>query len=229
MQQNAIPKHLQNKSSMRKLAIGAFGALALATATGAGFLYVGLTDVSADTPHSQYVSRLIEWARESAVERQSREIAPPSDLSDAGRIRRGAGNYHAMCEGCHLAPGIGDSEIRKGLYPQPLNLSLAPVGAVKPDRADARRFWVIKHGLKASGMPAWANAGMQDEAVWDLTAFLKVVPAMSPEQYMQQVETSGGHSHAGMERQGAGHEDAPETRQQHDARPHSHKHGARAP
>ncbi len=34
------------------------------------------------------------------------------------------GNYDAMCAQCHLGPGLGDSEIHKGLYPAPPNLSI---------------------------------------------------------------------------------------------------------
>lgn len=54
-------------------------------------------DFAADTPHSPFVFNLIEWARVRSVERQSADIAVPADLSDAARIKRGAGNYAAMC------------------------------------------------------------------------------------------------------------------------------------
>lgn len=183
---------------MRKVLIGALGLLVLGAAAGGGLLQAGMIDVSADTPHSPVVYRLIEWTRERSIDHHSRDIVPPADLSDAARIRRGAGNYDAMCAGCHLAPGIEDSEIRKGLYPQPPNLSLSAIDAGESGRADARRFWIIKHGIKASAMPAWAKGGVEDEAIWDLTAFLKVLPGLSLEQYRRQVESSEGHSHRGM-------------------------------
>jgi hypothetical protein len=54
--------------------------------------------------------------------------------------------------GCHLSPGIEDFEIQKDLYPTPPNLS-KPANAADSDRTDARRFWNVKHGVKASGMP----------------------------------------------------------------------------
>jgi mono/diheme cytochrome c family protein len=197
---------------MKKILLGALGVFAIGSATSLGLLQAGVIDVAADNPHSSVVHRLIEWAREKSIARRIVDIVPPADLSDAGRIRRGAGNYNAMCVNCHLSPGVEDSEIRKGLYPTPANLA-------KPaETNDARRFWIVKHGIKASGMPAWSKGGMEDESIWDLTAFLKVMPNLSPEEYRRQVEVSGGHSHGGVEEHGAEH--------LHDVKPHTHKHGA---
>lgn len=178
---------------MKKIAIGAGGALLVAAATGAAIVHAGGLDVSASTPHADVVHDLIEWARERAIARQVRDIVLPASLDDSERIRRGAGNYEAMCVGCHLTPAVRQSELRDGLYPQPPDLVQS-----LPEASDARRFWIIKYGLKASGMPAWQKGGMEDAAIWDLTAFLKVLPTLSPAQYRQLVAASDGHSHHGV-------------------------------
>ncbi len=209
---------------MKKILLGALGVLGLGTVTVIALLQAGAIDMAADKPHSPVVHRLIEWAREQSIARGAADIIPPDDLSDAGRIRRGAGNYDAMCANCHLSPGIEDSEIRKGLYPAPPNLS-KPTNAADSDRTDARRFWIIKHGVKASGMPAWSKGGMEDEAIWDLTAFLKIMPSLSLEEYRRQVEASDGHSHGGLEEHGAETESKSASAEHpHDTKPHSHKH-----
>ncbi|WP_031436291.1 c-type cytochrome [Methylobacter tundripaludum] len=210
---------------MKKILLGAFGVLGLGAVTVIGLLQAGAIDMAADTPHSPSVHRLIEWAREQSIARGAADIVPPDDLSDAGRIRRGAGNYDAMCANCHLSPGIEDSEIRKGLYPTPPNLS-KPANADDSDRTDARRFWIIKHGVKASGMPAWSKSGMEDEAIWDLTAFLKIMPSLSPEEYRRLVESSDGHSHGGQEEHLAEKVSKSGAAHPHGTKPHSHKHGA---
>ncbi len=181
--------------------------------------------MAVDKPHSPAVHRLIEWVREQSIARRSAGIVPPADLSDASRIRRGAGNYDAMCASCHLSPGIEDSEIRKGLYPAAPNLS-KPANAADSDRTAARWFWIIKHGVKASGMPAWSKGGMEDEAIWDLTAFLKIIPSLSLEEYRRQVEASDGHTHDGLEEHGAEKKSQSDAEHPHDTKPHSHKHGA---
>jgi mono/diheme cytochrome c family protein len=209
---------------MKKILLGALGALGLGAVTVIGLLQAGAIDMAADKPHSPAVHRLIEWAREQSIARRSAGIVPPADLSDAGRIRRGAGNYDAMCANCHLSPGIEDSEIRKGLYPTPPNLS-KPTNAADSDRTDARRFWVVKHGIKASGMPAWSKGGMEDEAIWDITAFLKIMPSLSLEEYRRQVEASGGHSHGGLEEHETETESKSGAEHPHNTKPHPHKHG----
>jgi mono/diheme cytochrome c family protein len=71
-----------------------------------------------------------------------------------------------------------NSDLRKGLYPDPPNL-------FQEDIRDARRaFWTIKHGIKMSAMPAWGGT-LNDEAIWDIVAFLRQMPGMSPETYQQ--------------------------------------------
>jgi len=210
---------------MKKILLGALGVLGLGAVTVIGLLQAGAIDMAADTPHSSAVHRLIEWAREQSIARRAADIVPPDDLSDTGRIRRGAGNYDAMCANCHLLPGIEDSEIRKGLYPTPPNLS-KPANADDSDRTDARRFWIIKHGVKASGMPAWSKSGMEDEAIWDLTAFLKIMPSLSPEEHRRLVESSDGHSHSSQEEHLAEKVSKSGAAHPHDTKRHSHKHGS---
>lgn len=184
---------------MKKSWIVALCILGFGLVTGATLLYAGMVDVAADSPHTPIVYRFIAWVRECSIDNRSAGIVPPADLVDAERIRRGAGNYDAMCVGCHLSPGAEDSEIRRGLYPQPPNLTQPANVGVDANRAAARRFWIIKHGIKASGMPAWAKGGMEDQAIWDLTAFLAVLPTLSAEQYRHRVEISEGHSHGGLD------------------------------
>lgn len=179
---------------MKRFMMGVLTTLVIGVAVGVAVVYTGMLDVSADTPHSQFVYRMIDMAREQSISRSARDLNVPANLADAERIRRGSGNYAAMCVGCHLAPGKSDSEIRMGLYPQPPDLSKP---GVTGEEAAARQFWIIKHGIKASGMPAWSKGGMEDEAIWDLVAFIQKIPALSSGQYLALVESSEGHSHGG--------------------------------
>lgn len=181
---------------MKEFLLGAASVVAVGTVGGLGFIQGGGLDFAADSAHSAGLAKLIVWAREQSIARQAKDIVPPGDVASAERIRRGAGNYEAMCVGCHLSPGVEDSEIRKGLYPVSPNLSLAGV-ASEESRSDGRRFWIIKHGIKGSAMPAWAKGGMDDEAIWDLTAFINVLPKLSASEYRASVAASEGHSHAG--------------------------------
>lgn len=199
------------------------GALALA----GGFIWSGMYDIGADAVHTRPVYTVLEMLRDRSIEVRATQLQPP-DLSDPTRIQQGAGNYNAMCTGCHLTPGMPDTELSLGLYPSPPNLT-----KTKVDGAEA--FWVIKHGIKASGMPAWGKS-MDDEYIWNMAAFLQVLPGLTVEQYEALVAASGGHSHGGGE--SMPHEEGMPAMEgmDHDAAPHHddagsapHDHGAPAP
>jgi len=172
------------------LAVVLLGALVVAS---------GALSVAADEPHSSLVFGILDTARERSIETRADDIQVPA-LDDAGMVRRGAGNYDAMCAKCHLAPGMTATELNRGLAPTPPNLA-------KDANADAAEaFWVIKHGIKATGMPAWGKH-MEDQYIWDVVAFLRKLPSLSVEQYQAEVAASGGHSHGGGESADHDHEE----------------------
>lgn len=176
------------------LATGAFaGATLLAGA------YSGLVNIGADTPHSPAVHAFLTIARDRSIEVRSRDIEVPK-LDDEALIRAGAGNYNAMCIGCHLAPGVSATELSQALYPAPPNLTKVGV-----DGSPAAAFWVIKHGIKASGMPAWGKS-MGDEYIWGMVAFINQLPTLDAKQYRALVAASEGHQHGGGESQMHNHE-----------------------
>lgn len=161
-----------------------------ALAVGAGSIWFGIYNIAADDPHTRPVYAVLETLRNRSIEVRASKLQAP-DLSDPARIKQGAGNYNAMCTGCHLAPGMPETELSKGLYPTPPNLSITKVDAAKV-------FWTVKHGIKASGMPAWGKS-MNDEYIWNMAAFIQILPTLNADKYKELVASSGGHSHGGGE------------------------------
>ena len=168
-------------------------------AIGAGaFVYSGVYNIGADDHHTKPVFALLQTLRERSIQARSADLKVP-DLNDPQLILKGAGQYAAMCTQCHLTPAMKDSELRPGLYPQPPNLS-----QVRVDPKEA--FWVIKHGIKMSAMPAW-GASHDDPTIWSMVAFLQKLPDMTAAQYKDIVAKAppdddmdmdggdGGHSH----------------------------------
>jgi len=152
------------------------------------FAFSGMYQVGADVPHWSITRHAIGMVREHAVERRVADIKRPP-LDDPALIKLGAEHYSEMCTGCHLAPGMGHSELRDGLYPQPPNLT-----RFAPDPAEA--FWVIKHGLKMTAMPAW-GATHDDHTIWAMVAYLQKQPRMSAAEYQSlTTNTSGVEGHA---------------------------------
>ncbi|KRE89366.1 cytochrome C [Frateuria sp. Soil773] len=147
----------------------------LAVLAAAGFVASGWYDAGADRPHWEATYRLLQFARERSVAQHAKDLVLPDNLDDEATILEGAGQYAAMCTGCHLAPGMDDSELRPGLYPQPPDLSRT--------RVDPRAaFWTIKHGIKMSVMPAWGGSH-DDATIWSMVAFLRRLPGLSPAGY----------------------------------------------
>ncbi len=183
-------KHIKHHSITVAVVLGVL-------AVGAGaFVYSGLYNIGADDHHTKPVFAVLQTLRNRSIHVRSEDLKVPN-LNDPPLILKGAGQYAAMCTGCHLAPGMKTSEIRPGLYPQPPNLSQTRV-----DPKDA--FWVIKHGIKMSAMPAWGFSH-DDPTIWSMVAFLQKLPDMTPAQYKDIVAKAppdddmdggdGGHSH----------------------------------
>ncbi|GAA0260129.1 hypothetical protein GCM10009126_26930 [Rhodanobacter caeni] len=186
------------KQHVKHYSIAVVALLAIIIAGAAVFVYSGIYNVGADDHHTKPVQAVMQTLREQSIRARSKDITVP-DLNDEQLILKGAGQYAAMCTVCHLKPGMQDSEIRPGLYPQPPNLS-----QVRVDPKEA--FWVIKHGIKMSAMPAWGGSH-DDATMWSMVAFLQKLPDLTPQQYKDMVARApadhdmdmgeGGHSHGG--------------------------------
>jgi mono/diheme cytochrome c family protein len=157
-----------------------------------GFAYSGVFSAAADDPHWPFTARLMETTRDRSVAVHARDVGAPPALDDASLITMGAEHYSEMCTGCHLAPGKSETEVRAGLYPKPPELAKSGM-----KRTPEQAFWIIKHGLKMTGMPAW-GATHDDRSIWAMVAFLQKLPKLSPAEYEALVAEGGGeeHSHA---------------------------------
>jgi len=173
-------------------------AVAIAAAAGlAAFIYSGTYPMGADVPHTKFTHWLLETLREKSIARASRGIQVP-ELEDPELLLSGGADYNDMCAGCHLKPGVDESDFTIGLYPTPPNLAKHDG---KDDHGDPqqrmrRQFWIVKHGIKASGMPAWGPTH-DDQRIWAMVAFLQKLPELSPQQYqiitVRDEEDSGQH------------------------------------
>ncbi|MDF0491357.1 cytochrome c [Sphingomonas sp. H39-1-10] len=147
------------------------------------FIYSGIYNIGADAPHSRPVYTMLEGLRDRSIAAHARGITVPADLESPAHVSAGAGLYGEMCQGCHLAPGAERTEISRGLYPQ------APELAKGTDLTPAQQFWVIKHGVKLTAMPAWGKTH-PDALIWDMVAFLQKMPGMTPAAYKAAVATA---------------------------------------
>jgi mono/diheme cytochrome c family protein len=176
---------LATSRNVSRWLIAAWVGVALVAVIGAASLgvYAGIYDVAADIPHSQPVFWLMTTVRERSITVRAAGVAVPPDLTDPRRVAEGAGQYVEMCSACHLAPGMKRTEISRGLYPR------APELRRGSRLTPAEEFWVVKHGTKMSGMPAW-GVTHNDELIWNIVAFLRKLPELTPDQYQTFVKSA---------------------------------------
>jgi mono/diheme cytochrome c family protein len=147
---------------------------------GAAVIYAGFYDVSATAPHWAVTTWLMETARTRSIRVHAAAIQMPSGLGDPAKVLIGVEHFAAHCAVCHGAPGVPRGDIAEGLYPQPPNLARAATFYT-----DGELFWIIKHGIKMTGMPAWGNHS--DAELWATVAFIKRLPRMSDQDYARLV------------------------------------------
>lgn len=162
---------------------------------GLAFVYSGLADVAATSPHWALTRWVLSTGMEKSVARHARGIAPPTFIDEDERVRAGAVAYDAMCAGCHGAPGVEPGVVGRGLRPE------SPDLAEVVDRwSPAEIFWIAKHGVRMTGMPAFGPTH-SDEELWELVALVRRLPGMSPAEYRGLLpappapERDHGHSH----------------------------------
>lgn len=150
--------------------------LVLAFVAGATVLYAGLYDISATDRHLAPTYWVLDTAMRRSVRQRAAEITPP-DLGQPGQVARGLTLYRRNCVQCHGAPGVAPEPFALGMAPAPANLVHT---AREWPASDI--FWVVKEGIKMTGMPAWKYR-MPDEDIWAIVAFMRDLPKLSPDQY----------------------------------------------
>ena len=168
------------------------------------FAWSGLYDIAATEPHWGVTVSLIDLLRDRSIAVHSEGVQAPN-LDGPQYREAAAGHYHGMCRLCHGAPGASANEFAKGLYPPPPDLTSA---AVQETRSTAEMYWIVKHGIKMTGMPAFGPTHDEPE-LWGLVALVREMADMTPEGYARKIEaarsgrqTGNGHTHGASGRQG---------------------------
>lgn len=164
---------------MKTIVLTALGTLAVLILAGLLLILSGVYDVAASSEDGGLIHWILETTRERSVHRAAEslegEVRAPR-LDDPRRIRAGLVRYHALCATCHGAPGVKISATGQGLHPYPPEL------AGEAGEEPLELFWVVKNGIKMTGMPAY-GVTHSDEEIWEIVAFLKRMPELSPQEY----------------------------------------------
>lgn len=169
------------------LACGAAGALA-----GVFVLKSGWYDIGATSQHWQPVYSVLEQGMHESVRHHASEVRVPEALAGgAGKAQvvAGAGLYRQHCAQCHGAPGVAQAPIGQSMQPVP-----GPLVDAARRWHKSELYWITRHGIKMSGMPAWGHH-LDEEQLWAVVAFLGQLPNVSAQQYAQLAQESAPLDH----------------------------------
>lgn len=138
--------------------------------------WLGIINVGASTGHWLITDRFLHWSMRNAV-RTYAALTVAEPAIDPSGLTSAAGHYATVCSFCHGAPGEPLPPIMQSATPSPPALT-----QTAQQWNDRQLFWIIKHGVKFTPMPAWPAQSRVDE-VRRMAAFVRALPDMSPERY----------------------------------------------
>jgi mono/diheme cytochrome c family protein len=162
---------------MRFLAV--VGALAIVVALALGiFFFGGFYSVAASSEDPRWLDWMLVKVRMASIDRHARDT-PPIRIDDPAQVQTGARAYATRgCVTCHGAPGVEWAKFSEGLRPYPPDLK-----EIVPDLEPRHLFWVVKNGIKMTGMPGFGLIEVPDPELWTIVAFLKKLPELSEADY----------------------------------------------
>ncbi len=156
-------------------------ALVILAVIGLGGLLVaasGIIPIKASSGHWTVTEWFLQFSKRRSVGLHSMNAKVPP-LDDPAMVLRGAGYYQIGCYPCHGSPVHKYPEVAQNMLPRP------PYLAERLGEWDqAEVFYIVKHGLKFTGMPAWP-AQTRDDEVWAMVAFLQEFPNLDAEEYQR--------------------------------------------
>ena len=136
----------------------------------------GWYDVGALAPHWQFAYTFLEYGMHESVRNHASEVTGTAP-QDAASLRAGAALYKANCVACHGGPGVAMANFAKSMQPAP-----GPLVDAARRWSEPQMYWIVRHGIKTSGMPAW-KFHMSDAQIWQVTGFLTHLPQLTPQQF----------------------------------------------
>ncbi len=154
--------------------------IAIAFTLGSLVVVLGLIPIRASSGHWPITAWILNFTMTRSVSTHAMGISVPA-LDDSGMVLKGATFYDNGCFPCHGNPAIQRPRIASQMTPHPPYLP-----PVIHEWDPQELFYIIKHGVKFTGMPAWPSQQRDDE-VWAIVAFLNKFPELNEQQYREMV------------------------------------------
>jgi len=163
--------------------------------TGLALIYSGVYNIAATGEHHPLVTWVLDTTMVHSVRQRAGEFQVP-DLNAPERLRVGFQHFQKTCVMCHGAPGVARGVVGEGLLPRPPALNHAA-----REWSPTELFWILKHGIRLSGMPAFGSRHDED-TLWSLVAFVNELPNITADEYRELQQRAGerdalhNHRHA---------------------------------
>jgi mono/diheme cytochrome c family protein len=106
-------------------------------------------------------NRALALSIPTRVKKTKNPVRPtPETLIDAKK------SYSDNCAACHANDGTGKTNTANGLSPEVPDLHAAHIQRL----SDGEIFYVIKNGIRFTGMPGW---DLRDEQIWNLVLLIR--------------------------------------------------------
>ena len=167
---------MKTSFSWKQLGLTVGGLLLIGLVVSGIVVVSGVVPIKASSGHWPITKWFLQFSKNQSVATYSQAIETPP-LDDPARVLRGAGHYENACATCHGSPLRDRSPVALASTPTPP--SLPPLVQQREPR---ELFYVVKHGILFTGMPAWPTQSRDDE-VWDVVAFLIQLPELDRQGY----------------------------------------------
>ena len=137
---------------------------------------------TANRSPSKIETALANMAKDVVIPIEAETLKNPFPQSEQV-TRQGQQMYLQSCALCHGADGHGRTEIGRGMYPPAMDLTSPHVQHWN----DAELFWIIRNGVRMTGMPSWKS--ISDTDSWKLVRFIRDLPELDARAATQAAET----------------------------------------
>jgi len=126
---------------------------------------------------------LARHVRRLAIPSGARNLVNPLSPTPLD-VAEGRDHYADHCAICHANNGSGKTEIGGNMYPHAPDMRREGTQSL----TDGELFYIIKNGVRFTGMPGWGGA---DEDNWKLVLFIRRLPQISPKELELMKEING--------------------------------------
>jgi mono/diheme cytochrome c family protein len=159
---------------MKSFVFGVIATVVALVGTVFAVSHFGLYPIGADNPPSPLERTLAGRAMDVYADKHKPAGDNPMPPTPAN-LSLGATQYEEHCALCHGGAKAKVSAMQNQFSPPPPQL----INRI-PHDPPSWIFWVTKHGVRMTGMPAWTGI-LSDEDIWKIVAFIKNSGKLPPE------------------------------------------------